>query len=101
MDVLTWGQFGLAGLIAMTLGGVIAYVFKLFVTSQTAAIDRIIADRDREHAEKNELNKYIQDRQREVVDMLGDVARVMGEVQRMLAEREYDRRRGQRGGQGD
>lgn len=101
MDVLTWGQFGLAGLIAMTLGGVIAYVFKLFVSSQSAALNQCHADGERERVEKAEMAQYIRDRQREVVETLGDVARVMAQVQQMLQERDYDRRRDQRGRQGD
>lgn len=96
MNPATWGQYGLAGLIAMTLGTVIAYVFKLFVTSQTNALNQCRADGDRERIEKNELSKYVQDRQREVTALLADVARVMAEVQKLLQEREYDRRRDQR-----
>lgn len=96
METLTWGQFGLAGLVAMSLGTVIAYIFKLLLTSQQAALKDAQVERDTERAESRAT-------QRTAMVTLADVARVMAEVQTMLREREIqrvmrERERGDNGG---
>lgn len=103
MDPWGWSQLGLAGTIAVSLGGVIAYVFKLFINTQTDAIARSTAARDEEHNENIALQARLDDQQRSVLTTLADVARVMSEVQQMLREREiqlamereFERRKGQ------
>lgn len=103
MDVVSWGQFGLAGTIAISLGGVIAYVFKLFVNTQKEAMLRIIGERDDSQADVARLNTLIQEQQRAVLVTLSDVTKAMAEVQQMLrdrvirqnVEREFDQRREQ------
>lgn len=91
MASLNWTEFGLAGLIATALGSVIAYVFRLLVTSQEGAVDRANSERDSERIENTRLHTQLEDMQRAVLATLADVARVMGEVQQMLRERETQR----------
>lgn len=86
MDIVTWGQFGLAGTIAVSLGGVIAYVFRLFVNTQNAAVVRIIGERDDADKEVARLNNVIQEGQRATLVVLSDVTKAMAEVQQILRE---------------
>lgn len=100
-----WGQLGVAGAVAVSLGGVISYVFKLFVSVQAEAMARARAERDAERTEVTRLHTLSEEQQRAVVVTLADVARVMAEVQQMMREREiqaamereFDRRGKRRG----
>lgn len=108
MVPLTWSQFGLAGLIAISLGTAIVYIFKLLLETQKQAVKDAQAERDSEHVEVARLHKIREDTQREALMVLADVARVMSEVQQMLREREMQlamerefsrRKESERGGQ--
>lgn len=89
---LSWAQFGLAGLIAVSLASVIAYIFKLLIESKNAEIERAYKERDNTNTENERLHNRIDDQQRTMLVTLADVARVMGDVQLMLREREVERR---------
>lgn len=91
MQPLTWTEFGFAGLVALSLGPVIGYMFRLLNKSQQAAVDRANTERDNERIENTRLHTQLEDMQRAVLATLADVARVMGEVQQMLRERETQR----------
>lgn len=102
VEAFTWTQFGLAGIIAVSLGGVISYVFRLFVRVQGDQVSRAVNERDDANNENVRLHNRIEDQQRATLATLVDVARVMSEVQQMLREREihlamereFDRRKG-------
>jgi hypothetical protein len=106
MNLISWSQFGLAGLIAMTLGGVISYVFRLLVRVQTTTMERLMAERDATETENQRLQNRFEEQQRTTLTTLADVAHVMSEVQQMLREREiqqamereFNRRKGQADG---
>jgi hypothetical protein len=95
---ISWSQLGVAGLIAITLGGVIAYVFRLLTKLQHDALKQALEDRD-------EATRKLDEQQRIMIPVLGDVARVLNEVQRMLQQREIEltmeRELGRRRGQHD
>jgi hypothetical protein len=88
MEVINWTQYGVAGLVAMSLGGVIAYIFKLFVHAQRESLERTRDELRECNAEGIRLHGKIEDQQRAVLQTLSDVARVMSEVQQMMRERE-------------
>lgn len=103
MDALgIWAQFGLAGAIAITLGTVISYVFKLFVKAQSDTITRVIGERNAALAEVSRLHTQIEE---QVVPMLADVSRGLTQVQAVFrdrdtalaVQRELERIRGERG----
>lgn len=103
MDALgIWAQFGLAGAIAITLGTVVAYVFKLFVKTQSDTVVRVISERNAALDEINRLHKQIEE---QVLPMLGDVSRALAQVQTIFrdrdtalaVQRELERLRGERG----
>lgn len=97
MDPVSWGQFGIAGLIAMTLGTVIAYVFKLLIQTQASALKDCKDERDQQRTEGAALRDRMEERQRQALLVLADVARVMGDVQMLLREREIERKYEHRG----
>lgn len=83
-----WSQLGVAGTVAVSLGGVIAYVFKLFTTVQQDAVKRALAERDSERNEVTRLHSQSDEQQKVILVTLADVTRVMSEVQQMMRERE-------------
>lgn len=86
--ISNWSQLGLAGLIALALGGVISYIFRLLVEVQTKQTERLTSERDATETENQRLHNRFEEQQRGTLSVLADVARVMAEVQQMLRERE-------------
>lgn len=80
-----WAQFGLAGAIAISLGMVISYVFKLYVKTQSEMLTRILGERNTAHAEIARLHKQIEE---EILPMLGDVSRTLAQVQAVFRDRD-------------
>jgi hypothetical protein len=103
-----WAQFGLAGAIAISLGTVISYIFKLFVKTQSDilktqsdTVARVIGERNAAQEEIARLHKQIEE---QVLPMLGDVSRALAQVQTVFrdrdtalaVQRELERMRGDR-----
>jgi hypothetical protein len=80
-----WAQFGLAGAIAISLGMVVSYVFKLYVKVQSDMVTRIIAERNAAQAEIDRLHKQIEE---QILPMLGDVSRTLAQVQGIFRDRD-------------
>lgn len=102
MDGLSiWAQFGLAGAIAISLGTVISYIFKLFVKTQSDTITRVIGERNAANEEIARLHKQIEE---QVLPMMGDVSRALAQMQTVFrdrdtalaVQRELERMRGDR-----
>jgi hypothetical protein len=102
LDALSiWAQFGLAGAIAITLGTVVSYVFKLFVKTQSDTMTRLVDERNAAHEEIARLHKQIEE---QVLPTLGDVSRALAQVQTVFrdrdtalaVQRELERMRGDR-----
>jgi uncharacterized protein YjiK len=92
VDPVTWGQYGLAGLVAMTLGAIIGYVFKLLIQSSSAALKDCQDERNQLRIEASAVRDRMEDRQKQSLLVLADVSRVMAEVQNLLREREIERK---------
>lgn len=80
-----WAQFGLAGAIAVSLGMVVSYVFKLFVKTQSDMVTRLLLERNAAHAEIDRLHKQIEE---QVLPMLGEVTRTLAQVQGVFRDRD-------------
>jgi hypothetical protein len=80
-----WAQFGLAGAIAISLGMVVSYVFKLFVKTQSDMVTRLISERNAAHAEIERLHEQIEEK---VVPMLVEVSRTLAQVQSVFRDRD-------------